>query len=62
MPGLLKEDGFWLIPSDYRTDSIHYVLPQRQRDFFVRIGEKVYPAETLGEPSDAIQIYVGKEP
>ena len=57
-----REEGFWLIPSDYRTDSIRYILPQRQREFFVRVGEKVFPAETLGEPGDAIKIYVGKEP
>lgn len=57
-----RADGFWLIPSDFRTDSIRYILPQRQRDFYVRIGEKVYPAEKLGEPGDAIRIHVGGEP
>lgn len=57
-----REEGYWLIPSDYRTDSINYILPQRQRDFFVRVGEEVFPGGTLGKPGDAIKIYVGKEP
>ncbi len=57
-----RADGFWLIPSDYRTDSINYVLPQRQRNFFVRIGEQLYAAESLGEPADIIRIYVAEEP
>lgn len=57
-----REDGFWLIPSDYRTDSINYVLPARHRSFFVRVGETVFPADSLGEPGDIIKVYVGKEP
>lgn len=57
-----RDGGFWLIPSDYRTDSINYVLPERQRNFFVRIGEKVFPADSLGEPGDIIKVYVRKEP
>ncbi|MHC1759760.1 MAG: hypothetical protein AB9917_09635 [Negativicutes bacterium] len=57
-----REGGFWLIPSEYRTDSINYIIPQRQRNFFVRIGEQLHTAESLGEPADIIKIYVVKNP
>ena len=57
-----RKDGFWLIPSEYRTDSINYIIPQRQRNFFVRIGEELHTAESLGEPADIIKIHVVKNP
>ncbi len=57
-----RRDGFWFIPSEYRTDSINYIIPQRQRNFFVRIGEQLYTAESLGEPADIIKIHVVEKP
>ncbi len=57
-----RKDGFWLIPSEYRTDSINYIIPQRQRNFFVRIGEELHTAESLGEPADIIKIHVVNKP
>ena len=57
-----RKEGFWLIPSEYRTDSINYIIPQRQRNFFVRIGEQLHTAVSLGEPADIIKIYVVKNP
>ncbi len=55
-----REGSYWIIPSDYQTDSINFIIPQSERNFSVTVGDEVLTARSMGKPGEIIKIYVGR--
>lgn len=52
------EDPYWVIDSDYVTDSVNFLLPMKQREFKVSLSNRVVTGEEIGSWGDIIKIYL----
>lgn len=52
------EEPYWVIDSDYVTDSVNFLLPMTQREFKVRLSNRVVTGEEIGTWGDIIKIYL----
>lgn len=52
------EEPYWVIDSDYVTDSVNFLLPMKQREFKVILSDRVVTSEEIGTWGDIIKIYL----
>lgn len=52
------EDPYWIIDSDYITDSVNFLLPMKKREFKVILSDRVIEGEEIGTWGDIIKIYL----